>query len=379
MVLKKRFKTISVVILFLLFSFFAPKANAANLTHISDTVSTTSPSALAKHAITFTTVSAIPIGGKIIITFPGSGDNTAIPSATTFAFNNLQTTNLSASFSGGSSTCTFYVSAPAINCMIATTQVSAGTTVTITVGSTTPTLINPTKSAADGTADIWKVWIRTVNALSVRLDTGRATIGTIESVRVEALVEPTLTFSIAPVSGAINTGNATGCTNSESVNSGISSTTTTVNLGSLNNSSINISAQLITISTNGLNGYVLTATSSGHLINPSNGVWIPDSTTPTAMAINVPWFGIHPCGLNVNAGAWGTGTTGGGVNAKYAWPTITNSLTLASATNGPIGDAAGKGGVGAGLTSVEYAGAVNASIPAGIYTSAIIYTATPTF
>ena len=240
-------------------------------------------------------------------------------------------------------------------------------------------MINPTKSAAAGIADVWKISIASQDNISIGLDSGFAAIGTIESVQVQATVEPTLTFTIAPVSGAINTGNTTGCVNTESVSSGIPSTPTVVNLGLLNTANINISAQLITISTNAQGGYALTATSSGHLINNANGVWIPDSITPAAMTINVPWFGIHPCGLNVNGTTWGTGATGGGVGAKYGWPTPTTAVTLASATSGPIGNTAATGGVGAGLTSVEYAGAVDVSIPAGIYTSVITYVATPTF
>lgn len=352
---------------------------AANAHHAGDPITF---AVTAKHTIAFKTVATIPVDGKIIITFPGSANNSASPSATTFAFNNLQTSNVTAGFSTGTSTCTFAVSSPTITCTVATAQIDGGTTVTITVGSTTPALINPTKTAVAGTADLWKINIQTQDTptnLNAPLDSGRATVGTIESVQVQATVDPTLTFTIAAVSGAINSGNTTGCANTESVNSVVASTATAVNLGTLNTANINISAQLITISTNAQGGYALTATSSGHLINPANGVWIPDSTTPTAMTINVPWFGIHACGLNVDSGTWGTGATGGGINAKYAWPTPTAALTLASTATGPIGNSAATGGVGAGLTSVEYAGAVDVSIPAGIYTSVITYTATPTF
>jgi hypothetical protein len=363
---------------------FVPKTHAASLISGSDTIATSRPSTLvplesvtAKHTIVFTTASVIPINGKIIITFSGSGDNTALPSATTFAFNNLQTSNVSAGFSSGTSTCSFVVSAPTVICTVVGAQVSAGTKVTIILGATTPALINPIKSATAGTADIWKVNIQSQNSVSVSLDSGFASMAIIEPVQVQATVGPSFTFKIAPIYGAINTGNAIGCTNTEAVNSG--STATTVNLGTLNTSAINISAQLITITTNAQGGYVLTAISSGHLTNPANGVWIPDSATPTVMTINVPWFGIHPCGLNVNTITWGIGATRGGANAKYGWPTLTTPLTLASATIGPIGNVVAAGGVGAGLTSVEYAGTINASTATGNYTTVITYTATPTF
>lgn len=334
----------------------------------------------AVHTVKFTTISSIPSGGKIVITFPGSGQNTASPSASTFSFNNLAAAGVTFSGTAVCGTAQISVSAPSITCTTSG-SIAGSTAITVTVGSV-PTLINPTKTATAGTADLWKISVTTQDASSITLDSAKATIGTIESVQVQATVDPTLTFTIAPVSGAINTGNTTGCTNTETVNSGISSTATTVNLGILNTSTINIAAQLITISTNASAGYTLTATSSGHLINPASGFWVPDSTTPLAMTVNVPWFGLHPCGLNVTS-IWYTTTrndaTGGGTGAKYGWPTQTTSVTLASAATGPIGNTATTGGVGSGLTSVEYAGAVDVSVPAGTYYSVVTYVATATF
>lgn len=46
-------------------------------------------SVTAMHKIVFKTVNPIPAGGKIIITFPGISNNTASPSASSFAFNGL--------------------------------------------------------------------------------------------------------------------------------------------------------------------------------------------------------------------------------------------------------------------------------------------------
>ncbi len=391
--IEKRFKKILIFVIFFLFigSFSVPKTQAASLINGSDIITTSLPSASATHTIKFTTATNIPAGGSVRLTFQGTANNSASPLATGFAFNGLNATSglPSSLIQTDGITCNTNssVSSPTITC-VTTAQVNAGIVITFLIGCSAgstscttqvPKLINPTKTAAAGTADLWKILIQTRDASLVVIDTARATIGIIEPVQVQATAEPTLTFSIVPVSGAINTGNITGCANSESVKNGIPSTATTVNLGTLNTSSINISAQLISISTNATNGYALTATSSGHLINPANGFWIPDSTTPTAMTINVPLFGIHPCGLNVNSGTWGIGPTGGGINAKYAWPTSINPLTLASSAIGPIGNTTGTGGIGAGLISVEYAGAINMSIPAGVYTSVITYIATPTF
>ena len=172
-----RFKKISIFAIFclLLGWVYVPKANAATLLNVSDTISTDNPSTpiqtvTATHIIKFTTVTVIPINGKIVITFQGSGDNTASPSATTFAFNNLQASNITAAFSSGTSTCLFAVSAPTIVCNVETAQVNPGTTVTIILGAAPPTLINPTKSATAGTADIWRINLKTQDATSLNLD-----------------------------------------------------------------------------------------------------------------------------------------------------------------------------------------------------------------
>ena len=325
----------------------------------------------AVHTISFITT-AITSGGTITLTFPG-GTNNASPSATGFSFNGLLNTGVT--FGGtAAGLCTVTVTAPTITCT-ATSNIAGGT-ITIAVGSV-PTLINPTKTAATGIADLWKLQLSTSNG-----DSERITIGTVESVQVQATVDPTLTFIIAAEnSGSPSTWNNFGnCTTDTDVpTSGISSTANTVNLGLLNTANINIANQLIQIATNGDHGYALTATASGHLIDPTSGFWIRDSATPVAIAANAPWFGIHACGKEAitTPGNWGTGTAGGG--ALFAWPTTVTPLAIASITSGPIGGTLSTGGLGSGFTAIEYAAAVDLSVPAGLYSSTITYTATPTF
>lgn len=348
----------------------------------------------AMHKIQFTTQNAIPALGKIVITFPGSANNTASPSATTFAFNGLATAQVQL-YAASSPTYSCTVSAPTVTCSLTgASTIGASVPVTIYVGCTAlsgancsasvPTLINPTISAtctdaASCNANVWTVALATQNSSSVDVDTGTAKVGTINSVRVYATVDETLSFTIAGVAHgvAMNTGNTTGCTNVENTNSGIGSTATSVNLGALSSGSINISAQLITISTNALSGYTLTATTSGHLINPTNGIWIPDNNGGSTVFFTVgsKQFGLHPCGLDVSGATWGTGATGGGANAKYGWPTTGTPLTIASDSTGPVWNNSN----GNGLTSVEYAATVDGSIPAGDYASTITYVATPSF
>lgn len=212
---------------------------------------------------------------------------------------------------------------------------------------------------------------------AIDIDLGSARIGTDETVVVQASVDSTFTFSIGGVNNAVpaRTGNTTGCANTENTTSGFDASPTVVNLGALpilSSVAPNISAQLITIATNGINGYSLTATSSGHLTNDADGFFITDSTTPTAFPASTPWFGISACGADVSA--FGSGATARGSGRLYAWPTKTTAITLASKSTGPI---TGTGGVG--LTTIEYAAAADASVPAGNYTTEVTYVATPVF
>ncbi len=343
----------------------------------------------ALHTIQFTTATAIPTSGTIVITFPGGASNIASPSATTFSFNGMSTSNPSDVLFNNATCSSVTVSAPTITCTLSG-GVSASTTVTVLIGCTSqssgactvqaPRLINPIKTNSAGNRDLWTVNVKTTDG-AADLDTGKALIGIIESVEVKAAVDNSLTFTITGgfSSGtAINNGNSTGCTNSETVTSsvGATSTSTLVDLGILTTSAINIHAQRINITTNGLGGYTLTATSSGHLINNATGYFIPDSTTPTAMTAGTAWFGLHACGLDVASGTWGTGATGGGAGALYGWPTKTTAVTLATDSTGPVDTSLATGN---GITSVEYAATVSAAIPAGAYQAYVTYVATPTF
>jgi hypothetical protein len=367
----------------------------------------------AVHTIQFTLNQGVPAGGSVTINFPGSANNLASPSATSFAFNNLNASGgLPSTVVTNNITCNTnsFVTSPQIYCET-TGAVTAGTVVTILLGCTaqsagacttaSPRLINPTKTANAGTADIWKVYIATKNASSVILDDVTISIGTIESVTVRANIDPSLTFTIAGITNgsAVNNGNTTGCLQAETTSSGVNSTSTEVNLGTLSNSPTatnttvgNLSAQLLTVSTNGANGYVLTATSSGKLTNPATGYFLLSTTTPQAFPSNGGnFFGFHACGLDTYSGGisttfWNSTASNTNCNTyiggsagnlcQYGWPTVSSAITLASDTTGPIGNSLTAGN---GLVSVAYAAGADASLAPGQYTSIVTYVATPSF
>lgn len=357
----------------------------------------------AMHKLQFTVPGGIPASGKVIITFPGSGSNTASPSATQFAFNGLNATGgLPSTIVTNNITCNTNssVAAPTITCET-TSAVSANTQITFLIGcsaqsggncsTAAPRMINPTKSAAAGTADTWLVAVETKDSANVTIDSGKTRIGTVDAVRVQATIDPTLTVTIAGLTSSDNnnTVGAGTCGSETSVNTGINATATTVSLGVLANGILSRSAQSITVSTNAANGYVITSTSSGSLRNFATGFAIADANggvltandtpAPAVMASGTPAFGISPCGTRVstsspNWGASGNTATLTGTQARFSNPynTGVNSYyaTLASYTGGAVSSE---------VTVVRYGATIAGTTPAGEYITYFTYVVTPTF
>lgn len=364
----------------------------------------------AMHTVTFKPQATIPSGGHIIISFPSlasTDSNPASPSASGFQFNGLDNTLVkfnNATCSSISISGTGAGQTPNIDCTTSGTVTGGGaTTVTVLIGCSVnsgancttqvPRLINPMRKATDSqrgqgatttNSDNWKVNVFTQDNSSITLDTGTAAVGIIESVFVQANIDPTLTFTIIgePSGTTINNAFVTGCPNSSSdvTNTGIPTTATDVNMGSVT-TSVLIAAQKLTVSTNALGGYVLTATSSGQLQDPQNGYKVNSTVNPAAIVAGVENFGIHPCGQDVTNA---TTTWNNGGNASQF------SLSASSPNNGfigwPLQDGANSvqlanhsGTANLISTAVEYAITASATTPAGLYTSVITYVATPTF
>ncbi|PIY95063.1 MAG: hypothetical protein COY68_00465 [Candidatus Levybacteria bacterium CG_4_10_14_0_8_um_filter_35_23] len=334
----------------------------------------------AKHTITFKLSQAAAINDVLKVTFPGATDNSASPSATTFAFNGLNGssgTNLSVS---GTTCSSWSVSSPNITCTLGG-AVDTNTTVTITIGSSTPQLINPTKSQTIGTSDLWRIGLSHTSGGFDAEAPANVAIASIESVYVSGVVDASITMTIAGIANGVvvkddNTGcNATGF--AMTTNSGAASSPTSVNLGAIG-TAINYAAQKISIATNGPNGYSLTATASGRLINPASGYWFTnaqggldltanDTPIPAAIAGAVDAFGISACGTHAYTTNFGTTT------AKFGNPSNSagNAYTykLASTT----------GATASVATSVVYGVSAAATTPAGTYSTILTYVATPTF
>jgi hypothetical protein len=344
----------------------------------------------AKHTIQFTTPSGSAATGKIVVTFPGSGSNIASPSATTFSFNGLASGNISTT---GASCGSYTISAPTITCNL-NAVLSPSTVVVMTIGNTTPQLINPTKAAAAGSNDSWTLNLQVTDSTGTPIDSAKIGIATIDSVKVTADVDPSLTFTISGINSGNVSSAVTSCSGTDALSNVPASTATEVSLGFLRNGIINLSAQKLTVATNGSQGYVISATSSGQFINPATGYWIKGLNGDTALSANdvtapatfganpSEGFGISACGTPalVNTNQWGTAncSTGFSCGWKYSNPynTGTNSFyaTIASYTGGAVDATSANGQV-----AVKYAATVNSTTPPGTYRTIFTYVATATF
>jgi hypothetical protein len=162
-----------------------------------------------------------------------------------------------------------------------------GTSVNVTIGGSLTTgsqIINPapasnhTEGRADNTADAYTFFIRHLynDGTLIDADTTAGKIAVIESVRVSATVDPTITFYID------NTGVASGTKCGSPLSAGaVNTTATAVNFGPLNLSAFNDVAQRITCTTNAKNGYVVQVYEDGPLTNVNNilgtGATIPNA------------------------------------------------------------------------------------------------------
>jgi hypothetical protein len=367
----------------------------------------------ATHTINFTPNAAIPSGGHIILTFPTTSANTASPSATGFSFNGFNTAAIgtvircyptTACGGTGQSVSGNIITLTTTGAISVPIYISVGCNGTLSAtgacGTPNPVLINPTVSAnqcsgatctAGATNDIWKIGIQTTDASNSFLDYAKALVATIESVQVQAQVEPTMTFSITGINDAtnFNAGSVTQC-GSEVTNTGINSTATSINLGILTPAQINKAGQTLTVTTNQAFGYSILATSSGSLINAASGIAIPDANggsltsnllpAPATIALGTPAFGISPCGVDVpSTPNWGGSgvTLSSGARLANPWNAAGGSfaMTLASYSGGPSAGTAATHG----LTVVRYGAAISTLTASGLYTTTLTYTATPSF
>ncbi len=340
--------------------------------------------------ITFNTASAVNGGFfQVLIPAAASNFNDTIPDATGFDFNSAVTATASsvtnytfvagvATVSGGTG-CTspanyhcfeFHYTGPG--------AIGTGIQLFIGLSSGTNTLIAPAPSAGRvaSQADQYKfrIYQFTNNAqpgVTTETDFGAGTIAVIESVRVTATVDPSITFKIEGVPSSTLT---CGLTTS------VTTTSASVPFGVLTLDTFRWASQKITVSTNAASGYAVTSVENERLSNLAGSpIYIPNTTCDSGTCTTTSGSGWVTA-----AGHPGFGYTLAIVSGT---PTITPTVgnfvrfaSLAAAANElPTQIISNAGIASSQAVYVCYQISVDATQAAGEYENQVTYTATATF
>lgn len=341
--------------------------DAANITTVSDTLSDSAPSASSTHTIVFTSPTGVPNGATTTIDFPGftvgSVDFTDIDvndgSERTVAATCGAADEVSASFTG--------TTLELVYCTGDGASLAAGGTTTIQIGTNADSgnvnLVNP---GSEGSVVI---------PITAGADSGATRVVILDSVEVSASVDTIFEFA---VSGTVSGTDINGVT------SNIESTTTTIPFGLLKAGAATTTAQLLSVSTNATNGYVVTVQVDGPL-QSSTGADIDYFIDGSAT--NTPNSWVSPAGTigsEATYGHWGvtsddTDTTRDAADefGSGEFISLSTSPRVIMSHTGP---AIPSGGQGIGTTTVGYRAEISALQEAGNdYSATLTYIATPTF
>lgn len=247
-----------------------------------------------------------------------------------------------------------------------------------TNGTNTPIAPATGTSHTEGTADTYPILVRQFAAntdpnTATPVDNTTARVAHIESVRVTATVDPTISFTIAGISSG-----STSC----GVSTDVTTTATSVPFGGMTLNSFKTLAQDLTVSTNASGGYVVTAQENDQLgLGGATTPFIPDTTCDggtctesTAAEWNtntINGFGYSLQNVDAASIAFQYNDSGDTFRSKQfadiagaeTAQTIFSSTTVANAEN----------------AYVCYRLSVGATQAAGDYENQITYTATGTF
>lgn len=241
-------------------------------------------------------------------------------------------------------------------------------------------LINPAPkdgAHSEGNADAYTFYIRHLDNTQAVLDadTAQGKIAVVESVRVTATIDPTLTFTIGVTSPATGIG-ATPCGIAAGLGAQAAFTTPdSVAFGSLALSSANDLSQTLSCVTNANNGYVVTVYEDGAMKNITTGTTIPDTNCNgggCSSTVAAAWSSFANSGWgytlqNINVGTsifnYQAGYKAFGNGAANAQQIMKNTSTPSSSE----------------VAYICYRIAASTNQESGNYEGKLIYTATATF
>jgi hypothetical protein len=348
------------------------RAEAAQLTSVSDTLSDSDLGVPSNHTILFTTPNGILASQTVNVAFPAGFDLSSI------VFGDVDFGSTTVDFTlGAAPVGAAWGAAVSGQSLILTngnTAVASGTPLVLKIG-------NHTTVGGNGTNRI--INPSSANSYEITIggsmpSSGNARVAIIDDVVVTAAVSTTFTFVIAGV--------ATGATvNSSPTTTATTTTATSIPFGVLAPNVSKVLAQDLTVATNARNGFVVTLIQDQNLTSSSGAdidTFKNGSSTATPTAWTTPLnllgtedtyghIGFTSDDSDLNSGEF---TSGGG--NKWAGNLSTTTPRQIFSHNGPADGTTqdiGKARIGfqAQITALQEAG--------NDYTNSLTYVATPTF
>ena len=343
---------------------FSQKANAANVTSFSDTLSDSGTSAPSNHTIRFTVPNGIYVGQTIVLTFPAG-----FVAQNGLDFNDFDVAS-------GSTDIALAAAPAGASWGVATTS----TTVTFTtsgsvVASSSPIVIkigtNATSGATGNTQYVNPVAQGSYQIdVTAGVDSGHTQVAIVNDVNVTANVSTTFTFT---VSGLATSSMLNGTSTTRTT------TATSIPFGTLTAGVIQTAAQRLNVTTNAIQGFAVTVFQDANLLS-STGADIDGFANGTYT--NTPAVWTAPTNNIANEATWGHwGLTseddeGGNEFSSNKWVAASTTPRTIFTHSGPADGVTPM----IGSTTVGYQVQITPLQEAGDdYSTVLTYVATPTF
>jgi hypothetical protein len=346
------------------------RADAANLTSVSDTLSTSGRGVSANHTIKFTSPNGAITGQDIVITFPVS--TFTLPSGLDFNDMDVTVGNSEITLGSSPSGTTWGVSTTTTSITFNTSSTSGAT-----IGSSTVVVIKIGSHATTGTTGDTQL-VNPAAAGSVEItiggtiqDSGATRVAIVDDVVVSANVDTSLTFTISGV--------AIGQTvNGSPTTTSTTSSATSVAFGTLATTS-KVVAQDLAVVTNASNGFVVTVQQTQNLLS-STGADIDGFANGNYQNTPIAW--TNPSSSVSDERTWGHWgiTSEDDLNTNEfgsdLWVAASTTPRQVFQNSGPSDGTTANNG----STRVGYQAQVSPLQEAGDdYTTRLIYVVTPTF
>ncbi len=329
------------------FAPFVPVVYAANLTSLSDTMSTVKVSTLSNHDISFVTPTGVAASATIILTFQSDFSVAAAMDFTDMDVLDNGTNVTLASSPSGTTWGAVRTSSTVITLTNGSAAVTAGHTIRIKIGTNATNQSTGVRQITNTTS----TGTKTVTISGTFGDTGTISVGIItdDTVAVSGTVNQTLSFSLSANTIAFGTLDSAAA---RYANTSSGSASDTV-------------AHTLAVATNSQSGYTVTV--KGATLTSGSFTITAIGSSPATSSAGTEQFGIYA-------------TKSGGVNGTIAAPYATGSSFGYDATGTTATTfASGTSATNTETYSLHYLANIASTTEAGSYTTTLNYVATGNF